>query len=343
MEKKKLNGLQCGRGIAALMVVLYHANGGYGFGDRHFLGHIFTFGFAGVDFFFVLSGFIIAYSSIELIGKKGAIIYFLKKRFIRVYPIYWIYLFVGILFGIKYFINIHLFEYFWKTILLFPEHNCVIETSWTLPFEITFYLLFAFFIYSRWSLLVIIPVIVISLICTILSNFGHYELFKNHYLNDFFSPFNIEFLFGFLAFYLYKKIDKTWVYLLLSMILIIMILEILYFKKADFGLIFPGERVLPFGLLALTTVLSLAAIDNLKLFRLPNLLIGLGNASYTLYLIHANIFTFINENIFIKYHFSEDLVKKLMIVNVLFVIWLSFMLYKYIEKPLLIKIKRILN
>ena len=55
--------LQGGRDIAAFMVLLYHANGAFGFGGRQTLGHFFSFGFAGLDYFFVLSGFIIAWSS----------------------------------------------------------------------------------------------------------------------------------------------------------------------------------------------------------------------------------------------------------------------------------------
>ena len=56
-ETKKLMTLQGGRGIAAFMVLLYHANGAFGFGGRQTLGHVFSFGFAGLDYFFVPSGF----------------------------------------------------------------------------------------------------------------------------------------------------------------------------------------------------------------------------------------------------------------------------------------------
>jgi exopolysaccharide production protein ExoZ len=338
---KKLNSLQAGRGIAALMVVLYHANGRYGFGGRHLLGHIFTFGFAGVDFFFVLSGFIIAYSSYAMIGKKNGLGAFVRKRFIRVYPIYWLYLIIAIGIGYLQYHDLHVFDVFGKTLFLLQGHHFVLGPSWTLPFEIFFYALFAILIFSRWGLFLIIPIAVISAVNAVLQNFGAYGIFHDQTLNDLCSPFNVEFMFGVLAFFIYDKINKPVIFTFLIMVLAAIILEILYFKRADYNEIYPGQRVLPFGLLAFAAVTAFAALDHKNMFVPPKIFINLGNASYTLYLVHANIFSFAYDTIFSRYHFSEQVVARMMEFMVPFVIYLSFLLYIYVEKPLLKRINRV--
>ena len=67
-ESGKLDGLQAGRAIAALMVVAFHANvfilpskifDGVG------AGSVFNMGYAGVEFFFVLSGFIMFFVTLK--------------------------------------------------------------------------------------------------------------------------------------------------------------------------------------------------------------------------------------------------------------------------------------
>lgn len=75
-----LDGL---RGIAALTVVVFHfmemAITDY---SKNFIGH----GFLAVDFFFCLSGFVIAYAYDDRIGKMG-ILEFFKSRIIRLHPL----------------------------------------------------------------------------------------------------------------------------------------------------------------------------------------------------------------------------------------------------------------
>jgi exopolysaccharide production protein ExoZ len=59
---KKLPYLQIARAIAALIVVLHHITGaGTFYLNFNPVGGIFMVGWNGVDFFFVLSGFIIYY------------------------------------------------------------------------------------------------------------------------------------------------------------------------------------------------------------------------------------------------------------------------------------------
>ena len=48
-----------------------------------------TIGAAGVDLFFVISGFIMVYASASMFGQPGAPLAFFKRRLIRIVPLYW--------------------------------------------------------------------------------------------------------------------------------------------------------------------------------------------------------------------------------------------------------------
>jgi peptidoglycan/LPS O-acetylase OafA/YrhL len=83
-----LSCLQVFRGVAALGVVVYHAGL---FTERQsgqvLLGGCYHFGELGVDFFFVLSGFIIAFVHGDELGQPACAPRYLARRFFRVYPL----------------------------------------------------------------------------------------------------------------------------------------------------------------------------------------------------------------------------------------------------------------
>ena len=86
--KKKLEIIQASRGIAALLVVLFHVTElSQQKLNQNFLSGLFAFGGSGVDFFFVLSGFIILFAHRADIGQKKKLKNFVIKRAIRVYPL----------------------------------------------------------------------------------------------------------------------------------------------------------------------------------------------------------------------------------------------------------------
>ena len=88
----RLSGVEAARGLAALLVVLVHASSMLSspkyFGRKPF-GGIFAFGHAGVDFFFVLSGFIIYYVHHNDVGCSDKFGSYAWKRFVRIFPNYW--------------------------------------------------------------------------------------------------------------------------------------------------------------------------------------------------------------------------------------------------------------
>src|SRR5450432_2723557 len=72
LMEKKLPYLQISRAIAALIVVVHHVSGaGTFYLNFNPLGGVFMVGWNGVDFFFVLSGFIIYYIHSKDLGKRA--------------------------------------------------------------------------------------------------------------------------------------------------------------------------------------------------------------------------------------------------------------------------------
>ena len=89
--RQPLYVIQAGRGIAALLVVLFHATSIAEFYLHHDLAAgVFIFGYGGVDLFFVVSGFVIMWVHGDDIGHLDRLRPYLIRRLIRIYPVFWI-------------------------------------------------------------------------------------------------------------------------------------------------------------------------------------------------------------------------------------------------------------
>ena len=77
-----LDGL---RGVAALLVVWYHVFEGYAFAGGTLIESI-NHGYLAVDFFFILSGFVIGYAYDDRWGRSLTMKNFFKLRLIRLHP-----------------------------------------------------------------------------------------------------------------------------------------------------------------------------------------------------------------------------------------------------------------
>jgi len=99
-KTRKLPAVQVLRGIAAAMVVFHHAGAVIPAADAQrswiLRSHLTLIGAAGVDIFFVISGFIMFYTHGHVGGSREAGL-FLWKRALRIYPPYWLWTSVLIL------------------------------------------------------------------------------------------------------------------------------------------------------------------------------------------------------------------------------------------------------
>ena len=73
------------RGVAALMVIWYHVFEGFAFASNSAIETL-NHGYLAVDFFFILSGFVIGYAYDDRWGKSLTMKDFFKRRLIRLHP-----------------------------------------------------------------------------------------------------------------------------------------------------------------------------------------------------------------------------------------------------------------
>ncbi|HEY5776664.1 MAG TPA: acyltransferase [Xanthomonadales bacterium] len=145
-----LYNIQFLRFVAAMLVVLYHTAARLP-ANHSIFQPIFSagesLGFAGVDIFFVISGFIMAHTSSKNAGLTDSLD-FARRRLARIFSGYWpFFILAALIFG--YFRPEHLAESnLYKSFLLWPQplNHVLLEITWTLSYELYFYLLFSFLI-----------------------------------------------------------------------------------------------------------------------------------------------------------------------------------------------------
>jgi len=347
-SKKIINSIQFLRGFAALAVVIHHT-GGYVkryFEPTLFFGDYFSLGFAGVDLFFVISGFIIHFTSKNYLNNPSKLKEYFKKRFIRVYPIYW--LITTIIFISSWLINLALHKNIFnvgypntvityiKTYTLFPLHFAINAVTWTLSYELFFYLGFSLLIISK--RLWVIPVLILALSLFHLINDipdGNLSYFK-----FFFSGYNFEFLFGFLIFQFYKSVKLP---NLLSIFLLISSFGIIIYFGYSVIDIDSLKRVLVFGLPSSLILIALLNLEQNETISFPKFFITLGDASYVLYLIHFPMMLLMNKLPQITGYTitaNQEILYSCFII--ICIVITSINVHKWIEKPLTKKLNTLL-
>lgn len=91
-SRNKFISIEGCRAIAAILVVFHHAGANIAeprFYDQIVLNGLLRYLYAGVDFFFVLSGFIIAWMHWSDLGRPERLRRYALRRVLRIYPPYW--------------------------------------------------------------------------------------------------------------------------------------------------------------------------------------------------------------------------------------------------------------
>ncbi len=290
-KTKYLDVLQIFRGIAAIMVVLHHAIGSikyYHKVDYPILNYIGSIGKFGVDFFFLISGFIISYAAFYKYSEPNAFGNYLKNRLIRIYTPY---LPIGIFMLIVYtllpgYSNGNRDLSVLTSLTLIPNGSPALSVAWTLSFEISFYLLFSISFYSKkvWNYFIFFWFFLI-----LLFNFGKYfnfHMMRIPITNLIFSMYNIEFILGYLLsiFILEKKKINLKFALFLTIAAAIAFLISFYFKFS----VFYFSLNLLFCLFSFVLIYVSVAHFNVSIDK-KAILMMIGNATYSIYLIHNPI------------------------------------------------------
>jgi peptidoglycan/LPS O-acetylase OafA/YrhL len=282
--------VQVMRGLAAAAVAIYHTHlilGQPQYGGQKVFETVATRGWAGVNFFFVLSGFIILLAHHRDIGAPSQVRRYAWRRFVRVYPIYWIFTtlyIVAALLGIGY------PDFRWTGINLLSSYLLVpfealpsppLSVAWTLFYEVLFYALFVGLILNRKLGLALFALWTLAILFN--------SLVLGRTAMGPFSMWNIYFVIGMGAYLVYRHADGRWGWpLLLAGVLAIG-------AAASAGLvpsrISQGQEQ-PWTLLMLGFAFALliagaSIIERERTLPVPKWLLLLGDASFTIYLTHS--------------------------------------------------------
>lgn len=330
---QRLYSIQYLRAFAALSVVALHASNRVtellptGVVDALHLGH------AGVDLFFVISGFIMWYIGRE---TSQSPIQFFARRFLRVAPLYWMASLSWAAFAIA-------AGFTWMTLdpvkvaqsllfiphfsATFPDHVWpVLVPGWTLNYEMFFYLLFALSLGLPKG--VRLPGMCLALLILVAA--GLVLAPEGAVAKTYTSPLLLEFCSGCLVAELWRR--RPGGLLRNAAILVVGILGFIllgpHVDEAE-----PLSRVLGFGLPAALVLMGTIGLSPV----IPHwpLLERLGDASFAIYLFHILVLSAVTQ-VWVKLPaIHSPLTAAVFIVAFLCVISaVGLWLFRYVEQPL---------
>ena len=331
-----LGCLQAYRGIAAMAVLLYHVSEQ----ARIRLGHepwfgLFHAGNLGVDFFFVLSGFIILYANGRSIGSPLAARKYFYRRLTRIYPVFLSVCLLKLMFifaggtvragkdGLGFILS---------SLLLWPlDRAPFLDVAWTLSFEMTFYFLFLFLIIYGAGLWRVVQAHALAVVLLNLPWLPALT-FPASFI---FSPFFLQFYLGCAACWLVK--NWRWhqgaalAFLLGGAAMFLLGYGFLSHLDVFGELALRSYFGLAFASVVVGSVALGAEFDRL----IPRWLKATGDASYSIYLMHGNL---INLGIdYLTAHGRSAGPASSWILSALAVSVLAggYLYYLFVEKPLL--------
>jgi len=345
----KIQNIQALRGVAVLLVVLMHSlhiEQKYG-GGQSILPNFFQFGMAGVDLFFVISGFVMVTVTRGKFQNPREALRFTYHRMARIYPTYWVYslLLLGVFFIRPTWINnaqgnqVDILASF----LLLPSHILpLVVVGWTLIHEVYFYLVFA-------AILLLVPerklaYAVLVWGCSI-SLLNFYSGSGSPWINLISHPLTLEFMGGCLIAILYFNTAvkiRTEILLLLALAgAAVSFFGFQYYQHFTGAVVLPDWwRVAIFGIPSILVVHCLSNAER-NGYVIHSTLVAVGDASYSIYLSH--LLTLSASGRIWSLFASETAWDNIIMVPALYglVLLVGFLSYRMVEKPLLRLSRRI--
>ncbi len=322
--------VEAARGIAALVVVLFHASSSIfpapQFWQARVFWRIFDFGYAGVFFFFVLSGFIIVHVHARDVGRPARLGRYLLKRAIRIYPLYWLVLAGIIAAGAVGIAKASPTSYFLPSVFLIgPEDKAtVVAVAWTLYHEILFYGVFA-----AWLLNARLGAVVTAAWGLAIAAGLAMDLPVPHYI---YAPVNLLFGFGVLTWRLSQ------VRLPLPGLIAVAGAAGFIAVGADavwWQTLTEPVREQLYGLASAVGLMGAVALERRRAVAVPRALLLFGAASYSIYLVHFPLLS-----LFGKLSAYFGLVGRVpaeiaFVIVVALTVAIGIAVHKLVERPLL--------
>lgn len=304
--------LETFRGIFALTIVLHHLKINTFIHQSNYIQN----GGLVVDFFFVLSGFIISYNYSGKINTKQEVIDFQKKRFYRLYPLHILTLFVFVLIE---FLKLFALNYtnFQPTYMPFESFNNLFSLinnfflihgwygwsynlpSWSISTEFYTYLIFALILCNFVNKKILFYLlIVLSLIIFLLEHHG-FEL-----LTKFVYPARClySFFIGSISYYFFKSTKKNISY---KLPLVFFLLSLVFISISHNFATNYSYIIAP--IIFAFTIIFTAQMrhDNFYYKILSNkFFVYLGSISYGIYMIHFAVVWFFRQTS--RFYFNID-------------------------------------
>lgn len=283
-----LTSLQAGRAIAAIAVAIFHANS-YFIPERFHPGivvaPVLNAGFAGVEYFFVLSGFIMMFVHQRDMGIPNRAPGFLLKRVLRIYPFYWAILFAlvaayALVPGAGDDANLSPGAVLASALLVPTSNPMIIAAAWTLSHEMLFYLLFTTAFFSMRLALALFGLWIAAILASSIL------IEPTFPLSFLLSPYNLLFAGGVAAAAGYRNLPPVWRWPAATAGLAVVVA--IAAGDATGPIDLPEWlRTLALGLSGALAVAGFAALESSGSVRAPRWLVFLGDASYSIYLIHG--------------------------------------------------------
>ena len=332
-------GIQILRGIAATLVVFHHSfEESLSISTKVAPEWLIAVGAAGVDIFFVISGFIIysvTYGRDPRNPEPAPS--FLLKRFVRIFPLYWICLLATLaLWSSGYFYrSLHIDAHILGTsFFLLPSSKLIIGVAWTLVYEMYFYYLFSITLYLRNARIAVLATTGFIGAGILLGNFLPPGDLRHFLLN----PIALEFCFGLiLSYFIHRQaLNGNWLRYLWVPGVILMAAAAAFAENKYSSTAGPAAtvRYLAWGLPALLVTVSFIKMRFDKSI-LTRILVPIGDGSYSIYLTHPMmmiLFAFL-----IKYHFLKSIAFPIVLPLLFVVISIGFglVIHYLIERPIL--------
>jgi peptidoglycan/LPS O-acetylase OafA/YrhL len=290
----KLGNLQALRGLACLYVVLFHAGGwerAVTYAPKPFFRAFTYSGYAGVDLFFVISGFILTWINWNHLGHRQRLRAHLLRRAWRIYPLLWLAwlvtlgCFLAVTGGAPDRLAVDLPHALLLTRPPAKDIYVVLPHAWTLAFEVMFYAAFglAFLAPRRWF----VPLLygwTGACLFNALSDPGAGGTLTEDYA---LRPYVLEFLAGCGVAVLVRQgvqaRSRTAIGIGIGWFLTATVLEALGVTRGQYV---PVQRVLLFGPPSVLLVYGLVTWEHTTGRVLPRWLQKTGDASYSIYLFH---------------------------------------------------------